>query len=697
MVRLMTSVAATATPGAYARWQVKLAAEFFEGHEGQPVVMFVDRDELDALADDGEDCLRSLAAAVRSVVDLSKHGSMFEPVTRLEQAWRRGPRDTPPPTLPVLAVSVLAASEMRSDSAGARHNYYIRLARALLPDGTDVEVNALRTDLREHGAFVDVATMWQHLDEWLEEQAGAFGTSTIREDREYTRIGYPLSQTLLRRSDRAALTRFFERMRLKQAGIPAPSTLLSLLKVWTYNRTQGFSDRFVEALNDATLHGYLEPLLHGLAEAWDGNVITASGLRRLEIRPVLDLDEGETWWVIPAVAGAPDDVLVGTSDGEDFTVIVTTDPHSSMLDAIGLPEVTPHALTVGLSARGEASYAEFQPSKLLVFMENAHAGGWLAVDAVQPYEEHVFAVARHLSPGVEEVLRSAADSGWQKMKDTIAERLLGGYSIFYRVTFSDQKLLEAATRALPGTTAAPLRIGTTARPRLINGLPLFRNLSRNTYLAGGEPDLELPVGAEPRKVEVTLDYNRSESFRASIFPIPFARFGPYEPGLHTIEADGEELVFIVSPGPDADWQAPGVGSLSWIGGNLRETGEPTGVCGALTNDPVTDDVVLARRGAQENWVVDRSGHVRLLKEPALPTFLPSASFMCFEVARDEGAWLLQRRTKGWQATRLRVAEPAFRELTAQDRQVWAAASATVRLDDPMWKLYLAAWERRRAS
>ncbi|WP_123813558.1 hypothetical protein [Myceligenerans xiligouense] len=693
----MPSVAATAMPEGYARWQVKLAAEFFEGHEGQPVVMFVGRDELDTLADDGEDCVRSLAAAVRGVVDVSQHGTMFEPVTRLERAWQHGSRATPPPTLPVLALSVLAASEMRSDPSGARHNYYIRLARALLPDGTDAEVDILRTDLRERGAFVDVATMWQRLDAWLEEQAGTFGTSTIREDREYTRIGYPLSQTLLRRSDHAALTRFFVRMRLKQAGTPAPSTLLSLLKVWTYNRNQGFSDRFVEALDDATLQDYLEPLVHGLAVAWDGNVITASGLRRLEIRPAIDLDEGEAWWVVPAVAGAPDDVLVGTSDSEEFTVIVTTDPHSSMLDAIGLPEVTPHALTVGLSARGEESYAEFEPSKLLVFMENAHAGGWLAVDAVQPYEEHVFAVTRHLSPGVEEALRSAADSGWRKMKDTNAERLLSGYSIYYRVNFSDQRLLEAATRVLPGTTAAPLRIGTTARPRLINGLPMFRNLSRNTYLAGGEPDLELPVGAEPRTVEVTLDYNRSQPFRASIFPIPFARFGPYESGIHTIEADGEELAFIVSPGPDAGWQAPGVGSLFWIGGNLREIGEPAEVCGALTNDLVTDDDVLARRGALENWIVDRSGHVRLLEEPALPTFLPGASFMCFEVARDEGAWLLQRRAKGWQATRLRVAEPAFRELTTQDRQVWASASATVRLDDPIWKLYLEAWERRSAS
>ena len=75
-------------------------------------------------------------------------------------------------------------------------------------------------------------------------------------------------------------------------------------------------------------------------------------------------------------------------------------------------------------------------------------------------------------------------------------------------------------RLLPASLAANIRLGTTARPRLINGLPLHRNLSRNTYLAGGEPDLELPVGAEARDVEVKLDEDRQPDLPRLHFPDP---------------------------------------------------------------------------------------------------------------------------------------------------------------------------------
>ena len=222
---------------------------------------------------------------------------------RVEAVWREGAQDQPPPTLPVLALSVLAASEMRSDASGARHNYYIRLSQR-------TPARRLRRRDRIAAAFTsanvapspDVAGMWQRIHRWMGEQDGAFGTSTIPENPEWSRIGYPLSQALIRRSDRAALTRFFDRMNLRRAGVPSPEALLSLLKVWTHHRSQGFSERFVEVLDDPDVQDYLRPLIHELAVAWDGKVITAEGLRRLEFRLALDLDRGSAWWVIPAVS-----------------------------------------------------------------------------------------------------------------------------------------------------------------------------------------------------------------------------------------------------------------------------------------------------------------------------------------------------------------------------------------------------------
>lgn len=679
----------------YLHWQARLEHEFLDGHAGQPVVMFVDHDELQRLADDTEDGPRSLAAAVRSLVHIERRGAMFARACLAEKLWRHGPRTSPPPTLPILALSVFAASEMRTDASGARHNYYTRLARALLPDGADDEVEGLRLVLRQQGSL-DLTALWQGFDAWLSEQAGAFGTSTIREDPDLRRIGYPLSQTLVRRSDRAVLTRFFDRMNLKRAGVPGPDALLSLLKVWTHRRSRGFSERFVEALDDPAMHLYLKPLIHGLAVAWDGKVVTAEGLRRLEIRLAIDLDQGEAWWVVPAVSDLPGDIVEGRVAGAPFTALLTPDDHSSLYASDGLPPVTPAALQSGFSARGSSCVAEYQPSKFLAFIESAHAGGWMSVDALQAYEEHVVAVTTDLAPAVEQALRTAADTGWRKVTDAIADNILSGYAIYFRVTFSDRDALAAAIRKLPGAAAGQIRLGTTVRPRLINGLPLFKNLSRNTYLAGGEPDLELPVGAEPRTVDVVLDGSPPQGLRASMFPFPFARLGPYEPGTHTIEADGETLSFVVIPGPDADWNPPGIGSLAWVDDQLGEVTGAADVCGAISAVPdSTHERILARRGALENWILDHRGHVTELPEPPAPTCLGHASFMCFDVSRDRGAWLLQRRTTGWQAIRLRVAEPAFRELTEADRRVGLTAAHSVRLNDPIWKLYVAAWERHQ--
>lgn len=689
----MSSAADLGLPPEYLRWQERLAREFFEGRTGQPVVMFVDLDDLERLADAGENTLRSFAGAVRSMVNIRLGASMFSEVQRVEAVWRRGTQDQPPPTLPVLALSVLAASEMRRDASGARHNYYIRLSRALLPDGIDAEIESLRHSLRERGAFTDVAAMWQRIHQWMGEHDGAFGTSTIPQSPELSRIGYPLSQALIRRSDRAALTRFFDRMQLRREGVPRPDALLSLLKVWTQHRSQGFSQRFVEVLEDADVQGYLLPLIHELAVAWDGKVITTEGLRRLEFRMALDLDRGSAWWVIPSVNDPPDDMLTGTADGDNFSVLITPDRYSSMFDVEGLPPVTPAMLAHGFTARGSLCVAEFPPTRFLALADNADAGGWMSVDAIQAYEEHVFVAAPDVRSVVERALELAADSGWRRMSDQIANDVLPGYSIYYGVVFSDRDSLEAAMRLLPASLAANIRLGSTARPRLINGLPLHRNLSRNTYIAGGEPDLELPAGADARDVNVMLDANRSQIFRASMFPIPFCRFGPYEEGDHAIGADGETLTFVIRPGSGEAFEPPGVGGLSWKGGQLVASEQRGDVSGAWVKGADDPPIVLARRGASENWLVDRSGRVTKFDEPPVPTFVPDIPFMYFELRRDRAAWLLQRRARGWQAVRLHPTEPAFKPLGPDECRIWAEAVTSVRTSDRLWPLYVAAWER----
>ncbi|MGC4154863.1 MAG: hypothetical protein QM628_17565 [Propionicimonas sp.] len=692
----MTGSTVPPLPEAYAHWQERLAQEFFDGRSGQPIVMFVDQSELDHIAGPGVDGARSLASAVRTLADPAAGRTMFNGIRALNRHWASSGKVGPPPTLPLLALTVLAASEMRRDAAGAAHNYYIRLAGTLLPDADEQTLEDLRFDLGQGGAFLDAVEIWQEIDRWLTQQGGTFGVSTIPHDLgRYSRIGYPLSQTLVRRSDRATLTRFFDRMDFKRHGVPQPTPLLDLLRLWVRRRPQGFSDRFVQSLEDPNLGGMIARLIHSLAETWDGIVVTAEGLRRLDLRLTIDIDRREAWWVIPMVPSAPDDIL--SIDGRE--ILITASRSTPLYDAEGLPPVTADDLRDGVVARGSMSVAEYRPADILVFTDNAHAGGWLLTDAAQAYEQHIFAVRPSLTGDVKAVLDLGADRGWQQLRSDYASQILPGYAVYYGITFSDKERFREALGLLRGVVATNLQLGTTVRPRLINGLPLLRNLSRNTFLKGGEPDLDLPVGEGERHVPVTLDGEARHTFIAAGFPIPLSIRGGFSPGEHTIEADGERLTFEVTQGVSSGWEPPGVGSIGWIDGRLTNA-SPNAIRGALAAGDAGSVHVLIRRGAQRNWIIDRAGHATPINEPVEPTFLndgdvKDANFQYFEIARTRGCWLLQQRIRGWQVTRLRAEGPQFYALTARDQDVWSQAAPGVRTDDVLWKRYVESWEQLR--
>lgn len=688
--------ALTLPPG-YHRWQDRLARTYFADRAGQPVVLFLDRNDLDDLADTGADAVRSLVDAVRTVVDPDRGTAMFEAAGRLQAKWERGPRDVPPPTLPILALSVVAASEMHRDAAGAAHAYYIRLAQLLLPDGTHEDVEDLRNKLGQQGAFTDVVGMWRRLREWLIKADGAFGISTIPAavPAHQARIGYPLSQTLVRRSDRAVLTRFFDRLDIQELGVPTPAALIKQLRIWTHGRTIGFSQRFLEALDDPDVQGLLPSLVHELAASWNGEIITDDGRRRLDIRLALDIDGRELRWVVPATAALPADALTGTSDGSSFSITLTASEYgASFFDAEGVPPVTRATLTEGLKATAPACVAEFKPSALLVFVESSDAGGWVSTDSIRAFEEHLFVVWPEMRESVETVLAEAADNSWKALDGARVTSALAGTRVYENIVFSDEKKAKNAHMNLPVKLAGAIRFGSAVRARLVNGLPLHRNLSRNTYLIGGEPDLELPAGTEPRKALVAID-NEVDEIAATMFPYPVSRSIEHAVGEHLVEADDESLPFTVLDGAGEEIDPPRVGAVSWEGGVLGKREQLGEVCGAWTGERVPNDVVLIRRGAVKTWILDRRGRVTTVDEPPLPKFalqLPDLPQMYYEMNRSRGAWLLQKRKIGLVLTPLRLEEPAFTDLTPDELEVWREAAYSVRAAGPIWALYARAWE-----
>lgn len=683
-------------PEKYGSWQIRLTNAFFWMNPGKPVILFTDDAELHLLAPDSADPAGELAAAVRQLVN--PHAmTMFDAVTAAVREWRAGAPDQPPPTLPVLALSVLAASRMHSDAQARSSNYYLRLAQALLPAADEHVVDQVRLALRD-GAFIPVADMWRELHQWLGEQAA--GVSTIRDHPALTRIGFPLSQALIRRSDRAVLTRFFDALDIRTAGVPATEPLAEYLRLWAA-RPRGLSEGLRNALTDDTLRGLLMPLVGGLAAAWDGRVITAEGLPRTQVAIALNLERWTARWAIRADPEAAPDVLHGRVDGVEVEITINPDRYSNLAQLSGAPPVTGGALRAGFRLRGATQAAEFPATRAMVLAEDPDADGWLSALAIRPFTEHLIVVSAEFSGEVQRVLQQAADTGWLVIRQPASRPLLPGFAIFRNVVFSKADSLAGALRSAPGLLRAVILPDPTARAKLINGLPVSRRVGARLYLAGGEPDLLLPVGDQPRSVTTTLDGTPQEpEFQATGWPIELRRIGPLPRGQHMIEADRDLLRFTLLDADPGTEEAPGTGELGWDQGGQLGPGVGKAITGALVNGPEPPVPVLVRRGATSVLLIHRDGTlIRVTEPPPISGPLggvPGLTGYYFELEPPRSAaWLAELGAGRWRIRCLRRVAPEFTFLDEFSRRTWPRVAVAGPASDPLWQLYARAWEHTR--
>ena len=113
----------------------------------------------------------------------------------------------PPPTLGLLALLSLAAENMREGDGHASHNFYGRLGQLL--GLTDKQESWFIDAYRAAGLGEPVsAQLWGSLTEWLEAVEGNRGLPTAYTET-HAHIGLPLSQALVRHTDRQRLEDLF--------------------------------------------------------------------------------------------------------------------------------------------------------------------------------------------------------------------------------------------------------------------------------------------------------------------------------------------------------------------------------------------------------------------------------------------------------------------------------------------------------
>ncbi len=193
----------------YDEWSQLLADFFFdEAHDENDVLFAVDPTTLAEILDDNESvAVRNLSDAVAVLV---MPGFGFRRIRRKVIQWRASGASGPHPGLPLLALTVLAASRMGESTRFAAHNYYVPLRRLL--DPSDAGRGA-------PGNFTDhIEYLWKDLAIWANEDLeGKRGRLTVRDPGRLRFIGLAMQHALVRSSVYAGSTRFSARSALHKA------------------------------------------------------------------------------------------------------------------------------------------------------------------------------------------------------------------------------------------------------------------------------------------------------------------------------------------------------------------------------------------------------------------------------------------------------------------------------------------------
>lgn len=193
-----------------------------------PVYLDLESDVLEAIGEvagyDGS-TREGLREAVRAVTVRDGTFSLSL-LWQKQMTWRRTRlvNRKPPPSLPFLALTVLAAEDMGSaDDGHTPNSYYARLCSLLdLPaDQTSVRQQYMRR----------AEQLWGDLNRWLEDLEGERGIPTAY-SLTYRYVGLPLSQALVREGDRRKLPAFFAQYGLPAGAELAPEVLSLYLGAW---------------------------------------------------------------------------------------------------------------------------------------------------------------------------------------------------------------------------------------------------------------------------------------------------------------------------------------------------------------------------------------------------------------------------------------------------------------------------------
>lgn len=252
----------------YQRWnQAVASAAFPELEDPSPVYLDLDSDALSVIASGAQyegEARDGLRDAVRGV---TVRGRSFS----LDRVWAQhlvwmsgGDQMSPPPTLALLALTVLAAEDM--GSAGDDISplaYYPRLCALL---GLPLDAEDVRDEYQRRAE-----AFWGSLNHWLEELEGLRGTPTAYALR-HRYVGLPMSQALVREGDRRKFPIFFTEYGLAPGMELAPEVLEPYLNAWFGRETCPASAALIKLWARPSTRERIASVAAVELMGWDGRI-----------------------------------------------------------------------------------------------------------------------------------------------------------------------------------------------------------------------------------------------------------------------------------------------------------------------------------------------------------------------------------------------------------------------------------------
>lgn len=628
-------------------WNEALCRRYFSrASAGGPVFFFTDDEALAEVHPSGnpEQACSSLADAVNGQLNYGAR-DLFQSIRNRHRQWASGDRSDCPPSLPLLALSVNAATHMHSDEEFRHTNYYVRFRELLGLDGRGMP----------DGFHRAMHELWEDLSEWLDaDQQGSRGRSTIRTHPVFHNIGYPISQALFRQSDANRLSRLFDQLGLPPFSVwdledpPISRTELRIhYRIWAPTAS-GLSPGARQLAKSENYQDLLEEILWAAVKQWE----------RAEAEPgvaITYLALGFSPFPIPAVhfwVQRRDSMptLLNLEDGRTFTA-----SSERWYDSSAMP-VGAADLDSGVELRaigdGTAYAVEYDPALAIPLREDPVLGEWVEVSRVEPNETHWVLCAARASEHLEEYLAEHAAAGWTRWRHApgLHDWLL----------YRDVEIIRTA----PVLTYPELwRLRPTSALSLsFKGGLRLRDLGTNVYLTGGAPDLWVPPGTAPEHDPVVeVDGKRHEGpgeeggeVKLGILNLPEGhhevRVGERRISLYLIEttesithpeAGSLGLTLTANPQPQLrDWRVGPItdSGVDYVGvsGGVISGGEPK-----APHRPVG-----LRTSAQESFVLGASpDQLSRPKEPDEPPWLAKTDLLPSRFdyrPRFKAVWTLQR-------------------------------------------------------